>query len=552
MRRILCIASVTCMAGLASARSAYAQSYPNWLKDVDFDDLVTAYPGSLATGSNVPVTIVESYGSRSTPNDPTTAAVNDSISYSFYNLDTTQGFFAGKTIVHKGPALQTLYFRDGVTPFQVLSPSVLSVSTSQSSAHANTVGAYFFGTPPGGFTQRSVAPGINNIEVFDYQWNNSYFLDPGSPAPNISTNQSRVATHAYGQGNSLENVQRMDWLIETDDFVQVVGTPAVSGHGNAFNTIAVAHTTAGTTAATQTLSGATGTPYVAGRAKPDVTGPIGTVSDNTGAVGGLAALLISRGKANASLSNHSYTARPGYTVRSAETSEVVKAAIMAGALRSISGTDGRWITTYRANVANQTVNGLDNRYGAGMMNAYNSYKIVDAGEYNSFEDGASAGRQSTAGTIAQFGFDYDPSFGGAGGTNAVATYTFQATAAGEFDATLAWNVDVLGPTGQFNNFDGTATLFNLDLTLTDLTTNAVVASSLSTIDNTENLWTTLVAGHSYAMTATAVGTPFNWDYGLAWRSTVPLTTAAVPEPGVVGLIMTSAVPLVLARRRRRV
>lgn len=549
MRRSLIIASVATLAGLGLAREARAQSYPNWLKDVDFDDLVSQYGGSLANGSNVPVTIVESYGSRSTPNDPTTAAANDSISYSFYNLDTSQGFFAGKTIVHKGPALTTLYFRDGVTPFQVLSPSTLSVQTSQSSAHANTVGAYFFGTPPGGFTQRSVAPGVNNIEVFDYQWNNAYFLAPGTVAPNVSTNLSRVASHAYGQSASLSNVQRMDWLIAADDYVQVVGTPAVSGHGNAFNTIAVAHTTAGTAAATQALSGASGTPYAAGRAKPDVTGPIGTTSDNTGAVGGLAALLISRGKANAALSNHSYTARPGYTVRSAETSEVVKAAIMAGALRQISGTDGRSITTYRVNVANRTVNGLDNRYGAGMMNAYNSYKIIDAGEDNSREDGLSVTGQATLGEIGQYGFDYDPSFGGAGGSNSVATYTFQATAAGEFAATLAWNVNVVGPTAPFNNFDGTATLYNLDLTLTDLSTSTIVASSLSTIDNTENLWTNLVAGHSYSMTVTGLGTPFNWDYGLAWRSTVPLTASAVPEPGTVGLAALAV--LGTLRRRRR-
>jgi hypothetical protein len=518
---------------------ARAASYPQWLLDVDFDDLVNLYGSNLANGSNVPVTIVETYASRSTPDDPTTATPNDPISYNFYNLDTSQGFFANKTIVHKGPALQTLYFRDGTTPFQVLSPSVLSVQTSQSSAHANTVGAYFFGTPPGGFSQRSVAPGINNIEVFDYQWNDSYFLAPGTVGPNQSTNLSRVATHAYAQPASLSNVQRMDWLVAADDYVQVVGTPFVSGQGNAFNAIAVAHSTTAQPTSTGTLTGATGTPYVAGRAKPEITGPVGTVSDNTGAVGGLAALLISHGKADADLSNDSRTARAGYTVRSAETSEVVKAAIMAGANRS-------GVSNWRA-AGNQTVNGLDNRWGAGLMNAYNSYRIVDGGEYNSAEDGIAASRQATPGAIGQYGFDYDPSFGGAGGSKATATYTFLAAADSQFAATLAWNVNVTGPTGPSNNFDGSATLYNLDLTLTDLTAGLVVASSQSSIDNTENLWTNLNAGHSYAMTVTAVGAPFNWDYGVAWRSTGDL--AAVPEPASLALLLTGG--LLLVKRRRR-
>ena len=68
----------------------------------------------------------------------------------------------------------------------------------------------------------------------------------------------------------------------------------------------------------------------------------------------------------------STTNRNGNTIYNAERSEVVKAALMAGASRSA-------ISGYTAN----TDNGLNNVYGAGQLNIYNSYHIIAAGEQNS-------------------------------------------------------------------------------------------------------------------------------------------------------------------------
>jgi hypothetical protein len=42
--------------------------------------------------------------------------------------------------------------------------------------------------------------------------------------------------------------------------------------------------------------------------------------------------------------------------------------------------------------------------------------------------------------------------------------------------------------------------------------------------------------------------PFNWDYGLAWRSDVALTPTAVPEPAALGVVGVTAA--MLLRRRR--
>ena len=487
--------------GLASFAGTAHGQFAAWLNEIDFDVLASEYAGAQANGSNVPVTIVESGGYP----------------------DTADGRFAGKTMTA----------RTGV---------------QSSTSHATIVGAMFFGNTTG-FSQRSVAPAIPNVDMYTTSWEGAFFLSPGTVPPLISPNLSRVASHAYGSAGSLNTLTRMDWVVQADDFIQVVGVHSVSGHGNGFNSIAVAPTAGiSGSALSGTAAVGTGTPYVAGRHRPDITGPHGTTSDSIGALGGVAALLVSRGRANAALSDYSYVARPGYTVRSAETSEVVKASIMAGALRFTSGNTviGN-ITTYRDDPVNRTDNGLDNRYGAGMVNVYNSYKIIDAGEQGSSEDGDPSG-----GGIGRYGFDYDQSFGGAAGSNAAATYGFTAGANGKFAATLAWNLKIDGIEPTYGNFDADATLYNLDLKLLDVTAGgALVQSSASTIDNTESLWTDLIAGHTYHMQVTSAGAPFAWDYGLAWRSEVSLAPTAVPEPSAAGALVVASGLATLRRRRRR-
>lgn len=460
----------------------YAQ-FANWLNDIDFDLLTSEYGTSLATGSNVSVTIVESGGYPD---------VNDA------------RFIPGKTMTP----------RTGVVG---------------STSHATIVGALFFGDESG-FSQRSVAPGVANIDMYTTAWSGAYFLTPGTVGPMVSPNLSRVASHAYGESTSLNNLSRIDYVVERDDFIQVVGSHAVSGHGNGFNSISVAPSSGLSGSAldgTQPVSGST--PYVAGRYRPDVTGPRGTTSDSIGATAGVVALLVSRGKTTTSFT--SYMARPGYSVESGHTSEVIKAALMAGASRQTSGNlDTVNITDYRTSESNRTSNGLDKRFGAGLINVYNSYKIIDAGELNSAQDTPGG----MGGGIGRYGFDYDPSFGGAGTSNTQADYGFVAGSSGKFIATLAWNLKVVGPTAPYNNFSSDAALYNLDISLIDLTTQSVVQSSASLIDNTENIWADVISGHQYLLRVTASGAPFEWDYGLAWRSEATITPLVVPEPWTVG------------------
>ena len=119
---------------------------------------------------------------------------------------------------------------------------------------------------------------------------------------------------------------------------------------------------------------------------------------------------------------------------------------MAGALRSTNGNVAAPdITDYRVAAGNQASNGLDRRFGAGQLNIANSYHIIAAGEKNSLQDSSAGGGQA-----GLRGFDYDPRFGGAAGTNNdVATYYFpvQATDA-QFTFALVWNLK-LGSTDLF-------------------------------------------------------------------------------------------------------
>ena len=164
------------------------------------------------------------------------------------------------------------------------------------------------------------------------------------------------------------------------------------------------------------------TPYASGsRTRPDLVAPAGATSWATPMVSSAAALLVETGhKGGTTLSTDpsvkSTTNRNGDTIYNAERSEVVKAALMAGASRKSPNLTNS--VTPNGYVVN-TDNGLNNIYGAGQLNIFNSYHLIAAGEQNSREDFASGN-----GEIMARGFDYDPQFGGLGGSNRTGSYVF--------------------------------------------------------------------------------------------------------------------------------
>lgn len=430
--------------------------------------------------------------------------------------DIVNAEFVGKTIVDESGGVPGLY-----------------------SSHANAVAKVFYGNVS------STATGIASVAVYNANsWLGSDFLvtpvSGNGSQPLFSA--SRVANHSWVGTTTDENtsydsgiLRRLDWVISRDEFITVAG---VSNGGSnvpllssAFNAIAVGRSNGGHVSGTP----AVGFPpfdavYTAGRVKPDLVAPADTTSRATPMVSAAAALLVQAGHDNPGLStdpvSQSTTNRAGGLVRNGERAEVIKAVLMAGALRSTSGNVAAPdITDYRSTVGNQTTNGLDRRFGAGQLNVANSYRIIAAGEKNSLQDYSAGGGQA-----GHRGFDYDPRFGGASGTNDLATYYFPVqTSDASFTFALAWNLKIHGGTAY--NFNSTATLYNLDVQLYDVTNASspvLVASSASTTENTENIHAVLTAGRSYSVQVKrAASQPtFDWDYGAAWQIVLPLSADA--------------------------
>ena len=129
-----------------------------------------------------------------------------------------------------------------------------------------------------------------------------------------------------------------------------------------------------------------------------------------------------------------------------------------------------------------TANGLNNVYGAGQLNIYNSYHIIAAGEQNSREDfQEAAGKSKPWGltTILLWGLKRQQQTG---------SYVFKALTTGSLSASLVWNLNVTGETAS--GFDTSATLYNLGLYLYDMTSSSELAYATSLVDNTENIWYT--------------------------------------------------------------
>lgn len=459
------------------------------LDDIGFTDLKLELGGALPDGSSIAVTQVEA---------PVLVACAPNMALAEFELITFNDYTLGVTGCTDGVA----------------------------SGHATSVAQKFYGA----VTSSSTA--IGSVDLFETNdWLFSGFLntyvavDPGISA-------TRLANHSWvadaGDVNvNIDILRRVDFVVEQDEFIQVVAmvpnpttTHLLSDSLNAI----VVGLSQGSSSGTTALNSI----YTAGRTRPDIVAPESTVSSASPRVASAATLLMDYAHTNTLLSNESTNSRDSsFTIYNAERSETIKAILMAGADRNTSGntnpsTDPVDITDYRVDPVNQTSNGLDKRFGAGQVNVYNSYHVLAGGEQNSTEDGGTA--------ITNTGFDYDSAFGGLNSSNATATYSFTtgAISGQKIKAALVWNLEVLTP--LTDNF------YDLDLQLIDVTDgNAIVASSTSTIDNTENIWFDLKSNNEYQLKVIrgANQAPFEWDYALAWQIVVPGVTVAEADSTTV-------------------
>jgi len=403
------------------------------------------------------------------------------------------------------------------------------------SAHALGVANVFFGNSV------SMASGINDIHSYEVnQWLNTLFVHGvNDTALQATITDRRIANHSWvGRGDTLEEsgtiLRVVDRQVNLNEYIQVNATGSTL-LGNAYNTISVGLSSASTGSSSADIDAV----YRANRAITDIVAPAANLSTATPIVSAATALLIETGhRQGSALSDGFITIADAGTVFNAERSETIKAILMAGADRSTTNSTGSDISDY-GNNDHKTANGLDDRYGAGQVNIYNSYRIITAGEQSSFED---SGENDSIGLV---GFDYDPEFGGARGSNYTASYAFSATADETLSAALVWNAEISDDSLLNTSFH------HLELSLLDVTDNAFVARSASMVDNTQNIYFPgLVAGHDYQIQVALLDTgTLNMDYSLAWHRSI--NTTPVPLPAAFWLFGSALVGLIGHQRKPR-
>lgn len=401
------------------------------------------------------------------------------------------------------------------------------------SSHATVVGRLFYGNTS------SIAPGISQIAGYNA---NSWFNGLSSPSGTATTGPARITNHSWvGAGDTSaatgQILRMVDRQVHRNESIHVVGLangPADSPLlGSGYNVIAVGRTDGGHQRNTVSVSG--DSLYGTVRTAPHLVAPESTTSNATPVVSAAAALLVQTGhEAGPSLSDGSTTVSGVGTIYNAERSETIKAALLAGADReTFNRSTTADITDYRG-AGHETANGLDDRYGAGQVNILNSYHILAGGEQPSLQNGGS--------DIGSRGFDYG-TIGRIGGIQGAASYFFDATSEVTLFASLAWNL-ILSNDAQL-----TSQAYNLDLSLFDVTHNRLVASSISPLDNTENLFFKLLVGTRYEMRVTTNGAAdFSGDYALAWR--MDPSPSPVPLPAAAWLFGSGMAALATWARRR--
>ena len=196
----------------------------------------------------------------------------------------------------------------------------MNIDNAQSN-HATSVGRNFYGN------NSSLTPEVNDIGIYSADAFLSEALkNTGSNVGIPSDSQRRVVNHSWVGGfysfsngdndvnNTSKALKRLDWLIDHDDIIQVVGTNNGSFSqpllGSALNVITVGRTYgnhADTTIPVDSF-------YVSARPAIHLVAPQTTVSTATASVASAAVLLIDLGGQNPNWSSSFTTNRAGSTI----------------------------------------------------------------------------------------------------------------------------------------------------------------------------------------------------------------------------------------------
>ncbi len=368
------------------------------------------------------------------------------------------------------------------------------------SSHADAVAGDFYGLPAG------VATNIAHMDSYEA----GYFYDSIISAvvpPNINdrvVNQSYIFTDTDGSHYPTSQEQSIDQ--DYDNYAAQFKTLFVSGAGNSGRVYppSTCYNGIGVGAYGPGAGSSTGPTLDNGRAKPDIVAPgtpVPLTSFSTPFVAGAAAVLMQAG----------LRGDGGGDTNSAADIRTVKAFLLNGAIKPADWT-------------NTAPSPLDTRYGAGVLNVFNSYMQLAGGKRGYIASttvsagGAHppTGATGTVSTLSGWDFNTNTSSSLPSAQDGVKHYYFNVTnSAGNSTftatATLVWN-------RQQNQ----TAINNLDLYLYNAANSNLVAWSTSRVDNVEHLWLPQLVQGRYdlqvLMNAGGINPLNNSEaYALAWE-----------------------------------
>ena len=394
-----------------------------------------------------------------------------------------------------------------------------------SSGHALVVGAVFYGSLTGNF--HGVAPGIAAVENDDADYFYNHVITTNTPI------SARVVNMSYSNGvqeaPTDQNYDNYAFAHTNVVFVAAVGpnsgTP--TSPATMYNGIAVNIYATGTNSAVM-ASG----PTTDGRSKPDLCAPVPDIdswnatSYVTPEVSGAAALLLQAGTSSAN-------------VPAAQDARTIKALLLNSAVKPAG-----WSHTATAP--------LDTQYGAGVLNVYNSYLQLQAGQqsYISSNTTPRGGPYTPpAGVLldvpSSSGWDFN-TISTTSTTDTLNNYFFTLTgspgsSAFDLSATLTWDRQ-----------SGQASINNLYFYLYDVTTSTLVDNSISSVDNVQQLYDLNLAPGRYDLEIIkAGGIPGVTDVSDSETYAMAYSFTGVPEPSSLALFAGAGMMLLMRRRRRR-
>jgi hypothetical protein len=362
------------------------------------------------------------------------------------------------------------------------------------SSHADAVGNNFYGLPGG------VATNVAHVDNYDADYFYNNIIAAAFP-PNIGDS---VVNQSFTFGLQTVTVQQQldsqydNYTVQNKTlFVSAVDNGGnVHAPGTSYNCIGVA-AYGGTSSIGPTIDN--------GRCKPDITAPSFATSFSTPQVSGAAAVLMQA----------AVRGDGGSDTNAAFDMRTVKALLLNGAVKPADWT-------------NSNSSPLDARYGAGVVNVFNSYEQMAGGKHGyvvstTVSSGGAhppTGASGTVGVLNGWDFNTNTSVAHPSPLDAVSHYYFNvsnsvASAPLTATATLVWNRQ-----------SGQTAINNLNLFLYDCANSNLVACSTSLVDNVEHIYTTNLAKGRYDLQVWKAGgstVTTSEAYALAWEFAAPPT-----------------------------